>query len=115
LRPSFILGSLTLAIAALSRAQLAERAMSSYFASVAKSTLVAILICGVGVPCFASEATTRLAAEKLDPNKFEQKLQDTRDNIVKERPNVSPTDASGTSRIGVDICKKNPQLPQCKL
>lgn len=88
----------------------------SHFATAtfAKGALAAVLAGCIILPGHAGEAQMRLAAEKLDPDKFEKKLQDTRENIGKERTTVPPATA-GTNQIVVDICKKNPQLPQCKL
>ena len=83
-------------------------------ATFAKGAVAAVLACCVMLPGQASNAQMHLAAEKLGPEKFEQKLQDTRENIGKERKTVGPSD-NPTSNIAIDICKKNPKLPQCKL
>ncbi len=57
----------------------------------------------------------RLAAEQLNQQLFEQKLQDTRTDIRKQQTTIRPTDNAGSNQLVVDICKKNPRLPQCKL
>lgn len=59
----------------------------------------------------AHSADAPKAADKLSPESFEQKLQDTRDNISRDR-STGPVVPAQTV---VDICKKNPSLPQCKL
>ncbi len=79
--------------------------------TLATGAAAAVLTCCVVIP---GHTQTRLAAEKLDSDKFEQKLQDTRDSIKKDRP----TNSSGTAhtnQVVIGICKKNPKLPQCKL
>ena len=78
----------------------------------AKGAAAAVLACCIVLP---GHAQTRLAAEKLDSDKFEKQLQDTRDDIKKERTTTNPSGAAHTNQTVIDICKKNPQLPQCKL
>jgi len=76
----------------------------------------AVLMCCVVLPLHARDAQIRLAADKLDPQTFEQKLQDTRANIKKDQKMTTrPADNAATNQIVTDICKKNPKLPQCKL
>jgi hypothetical protein len=79
------------------------------------ATVAACLTCCLVLPSYAGDMPAGAAAQKLDPDKFEQKLQDTRENISKNRLTPSPSDSIGTSQVGVDICKRNPNLPQCKL
>jgi L-ascorbate metabolism protein UlaG (beta-lactamase superfamily) len=81
-------------------------------ATLAKGAAAAALACCVVLP---GHAQTRLAAEKLDAEKFEKKLQDTRDTIKKDITTTNPTGAAHTNQTVIDICKKNPALPQCKL
>ena len=56
----------------------------------------------------------RIAAEQLDQQLFEQKLQHTRESI-KQQTTTRPADNTSSDQLAVDICKKNPKLPQCKL
>ena len=84
-------------------------------AALIKSAVISVVTCCVILPGYAQNAPTRLAAEKLDQEKFEKKLQDTRDNIGKERTTAAPPSKPSTVQFVIDICKKNPQLPQCKL
>jgi hypothetical protein len=88
-----------------------ERAMGHFrFAALAASA--AIFACCV-CPAHAREAHVQIAQQQLDQRLYEQKLQDTRQNIKKETTTTRPT-GNGSDQLAVDICKKNPQLPQCK-
>ncbi|MEP7031013.1 MAG: hypothetical protein ABI830_08790 [Pseudolabrys sp.] len=80
----------------------------------------AIAFAAAGLACcimssHASFAQTRAADDKLDPARFEKKLQDTRDLIGKERTTTDRPAITDTHQIVTDICKKNEQLPQCRL
>jgi hypothetical protein len=89
-----------------------ERAMSPFtFASLAKGAVTAALGCCVTLPAYAQ---MHLAAEKVSPQQFDQQLQDTRANI-KRQTTTAPAGNAASNQIVIDICKKNPQLPQCKL
>ena len=94
-------------------AALAKRAVTKN--AVIKCAIVSVVTCWVILPGHASDAPMRLASEKLDPEKFEKKLLDTRENIGKERATTAPLSKPDTVQFIIDICKKNPKLPQCKL
>jgi hypothetical protein len=90
---------------------LMERAMGHFrFAAFAASTAI--------FACCAASAHARDAhmqiAQQLDQQLYEQKLQHTRENIKKQTTTPNPTDNTKSDQLAVDICKKNPQLPQCK-
>ena len=85
------------------------------FASFATGGTVAILACGASLPAQARGTPMRLAAEQFNSQQFEQKLQDTRTDIRKQQTTVRPTHNAGSNQLVIDICKKNPRLPQCKL
>lgn len=65
----------------------------------------------------ASSAQAQVASDKLDPQRFEQKLQTTRDVIEKERAAQAIGGAKTITPMQnvIDICRKNPKLPQCAL
>jgi hypothetical protein len=84
-----------------------HRAIAALANTVIKGAVISVVTCWVIVPGHASE--------KLDPDKFEQKLLDTRQNIVKERATTAPLSKPDTVQFVIDICKKNPKLPQCQL
>ena len=90
-----------------------EHAMGRFqFAGFAAA---AATIACCAVPVHARDAPVRLAAEQLNQQLFEQKLRDTRANIKKEQTTTRPAGNTGASdQLVVDICKKNPHLPQCK-
>ncbi|MGH6665741.1 MAG: hypothetical protein ACREB2_12695 [Pseudolabrys sp.] len=80
--------------------------------TLAASAVAAVFACCVVIP---AHAQTRLAADKLDSEKFEQKLRDTRDSIKKDRKTTESSGPVHTNQVVIDICKKNPKLPQFKL
>ncbi len=75
-------------------------------------TVLAIAIVGSAIaPAQAADAPY-LTVDKLSPDSFQQKLQDTRENIGRQRlirPDFVP------AQTVIDVCKKNPRLPQCGL
>ncbi len=85
------------------------------FANLAKGAAAASIACCVTLPVRAHASQMRLAAEQLNQQLFEQKLQDTRTDIRKQQTTTRPTNKTGSNQLVVDICKKNPRLPQCKL
>ena len=85
------------------------------FANLAKGAAAASLACCLTLPVHARDARIRLAAQKLDPQVYQQQLQDTRESIKKEQTIIRPADNPSSNQLVVDICKKNPNLPQCKL
>ena len=87
--------------------------MSNFtFVKLAAGT-AAILACCAG-PVHADGTLMRLAADQLNQEQFEQKLQDTRTDIRKQQTTTRPGDNANSNQLAVDICKKNPRLPQCK-
>ena len=82
------------------------------FAELAAGAAAAILAC---CTVHAHDAQIRLVAEQLNPQLFEQKLQDTRANIRKQQTTIRPADNANSNQLVIDICKRNPHLPQCKL
>ena len=50
---------------------------------------------------------------KIDQEGFEKRLNDVRSDI-KDRTNTPRPDTSAPD-ISVDVCKRNPSLPQCKI
>lgn len=86
------------------------------FANLVKAAAAAGLACCVALPAHARHAETRLIAQKLNPQIYQQQLQDTRENIIKkEQSTIRPTDNADSEQLVIDICKKNPNLPQCQL
>lgn len=69
------------------------------------------------VATIAASAQAQMANEKLDRERFEQKLQNTRDVIEKERAMQGTGGAKTVTPVQnvIDICKKNSKLPQCTL
>ncbi len=68
------------------------------------------------IAAIAAPAQAQMGNEKLDRERYEQKLQTTRDVIEKERA----TESAGAKTLVplqnvIDICRKNPKLPQCAL
>jgi hypothetical protein len=85
-----------------------ERAMGHFrIASLGKGACAAALACCVVLPAHAQT--------KISPEQFDRKLQDTRATIKKQQttPPSQPSHAT-SNQLVVDICKKNPNLPQCK-
>jgi hypothetical protein len=83
------------------------------FTNFVQGALAVLIAC-----CLAQavHAQVRLAADKITSDQVNQTLQDTRTNIKKQQPITAvPTDDASSSQIVLDICKKNPKLPQCKL
>ena len=63
-------------------------------------------------------ATSQAAAQqnpapKIEQRDFVKKLDDVRNTIERDRNTQRPTTA--TDHVIPDVCKRNPQLPQCKL
>ena len=77
-----------------------------------KGAVAATLACCVAL---SAHAQMRLAADKISPEQFDQKLQDTRAIIKSQQAAPTPPDKATGNQISVNICKKMPQLPQCKL
>jgi hypothetical protein len=84
------------------------------FANFAACAAAASLACCIALPVHARDAPTRLMAQKLDPQVFQQQLQDTRESIKKEQMTIRPADDANSEQLVIDICKKNPNLPQCR-
>lgn len=86
-----------------------ERAMGHFkIASLRQAVCAAALACCVVLPAHAQT--------KISPEQFDQKLQDTRATIKKQQTTAPSQPGRATSnQLVVDICKKNPNLPQCKL
>ena len=80
------------------------------FNNFVMAVVAAAVLFGAGLPV---QAQTRPAAEKISPEQFDQKLQDTRSMIQKQT--TAPQGNQTTHQFTSDICKKNPNLPQCKL
>ena len=77
--------------------------------SAAAALAFCLLLVGAQRPAAAAEKQT------VAPQNFEQKLLDTRTSISKERQISTGSGVDGAaSQIIVDVCKKNPNLPQCK-
>lgn len=76
---------------------------------VKAAAVVALVVCA----SLPAQAQTRAAGEKISSEQFEQKLQDTRD-LIKKQTTTAPQ-GNQAHPFAVDICKKNPNLPQCKL
>lgn len=87
------------------------------FANATLANLAAAgLACCVALPAHARDAGTRRIAQKLNPQIYQQQLKDTRENIIKkEQTTTGPADNTGSEQLVIDICKKNPNLPQCQL
>lgn len=90
-----------------------ERAMiHSTIAHLVRGATTALAAC-----CFLQpvHAQVRLAAEKITSQQVDKALQNTRANIKNQRQTTPAPDGNVPSNlIVIDICKKNPQLPQCK-
>jgi hypothetical protein len=85
-------------------------------ANLAKAIAAASLACCMAAPVHARDARMRLADQKLDPQVYQQQLQDTREDIIKkEQSTIAPPGGAGPEQLVIDICKKNPNLPQCRL
>ena len=85
-----------------------ERARGHFkIASLGKGACAAALASCVALPAHAQT--------KISPEQFDRKLQDTRATIKKQQttPPSQPSHAT-SNQLVVDICKKNPNLPQCK-
>jgi hypothetical protein len=62
-------------------------------------------------------AAPRAAAQqnpspKIEQKDFVKKLDDVRNTIERDRNVQRP--AATTDHVIIDVCKRNPQLPQCK-
>jgi hypothetical protein len=67
-----------------------------------------------GVYCAASNAAAQQnTSSQIEQKDFVKKLDDVRQTIERDR-NVRRPDST-TGHVVADVCKRNPQLPQCKL
>lgn len=64
-----------------------------------------------GAPCAADAQQN--APAKIEQKDFVKRIDDVRQNIERDRNATRPE--ATTDRAIVDVCKQNPQLPQCKL
>ena len=56
------------------------------------------------------------ASPKVEPKDFVDKLEAVRHGIERERnERPAPSNSNAPAQLVVDVCKRNPQLPQCKL
>jgi len=79
-----------------------------------------MVLVAAGVALTAGAAHRAIAQQsafpKVKPKDFVDKLEAVRHGIERER-NERPAPSNGNARaqLVVDVCKRNPQLPQCKL
>ncbi len=80
------------------------------FTFTALTASAAILAC-CGFSAHAREAHMQIAQQQLDQRLYEQKLQNTRENIKEQATTLRPTGNTSSDQLAIDICKKNPKRP----
>jgi hypothetical protein len=79
---------------------------------IATGVVLWLLAPGAGYNAAAQQQGT---APKIEQKDFVDKVDDVRRSIERERTQQNAPRDNATQQFIVDVCKRNPNLPQCKI